>query len=107
MVSSQPGPRSVPLQRTEFVTRDLDAVAEMLRAIHVEHRPRLRFTDPDRAEASTKSVTVGPLGAGAMYWHGAQYTADDIRPASAARPASLTPVPTSRSPWTRSPPRPG
>jgi AraC-like DNA-binding protein len=75
------GAGMVPVERTELVTRDMEAIAALISALYVEHRARFRCDDPDRVDASVRSVTVNGLNAGLIRCTGVNYMAWAVPPA--------------------------
>jgi len=67
------GAGMVTIERAELATRDMDQVADLIRQQYVEHRPRFRVVDPDRAEASHRATAAGSLMAACLHWQGVEY----------------------------------
>jgi AraC-like DNA-binding protein len=63
----------VPIERAELATQDMDQIADLIRKMYVEHRPRFRVVDPARAEASHHATAAGSLMAGRLRWQGVEY----------------------------------
>lgn len=71
----------MPVERTELVTRDMEAVAALVSSLYVEHRAQFRCDDPDQVDASVRSVTVNGLKAGLIRCVGVDYAAQAFPPA--------------------------
>jgi AraC-like DNA-binding protein len=63
----------VPIERAELATGDMDEIADLVRKMYVEHRPRFRVVDPARAQASHQATAAGSLLAGCLRWQGVEY----------------------------------
>ena len=74
----------VPVERTELVTQDMEAIAALVSELYVEHRAQFRCDDPDQVDASVRSVTVNGLRTGLIRCAGVDYMAQ------ASPPAALT-----------------
>ena len=74
----------VPVERTELVTQDMEAIAALVSKLYVEHRAQFRCDDPDQVDASVRSVTVNGLKTGLIRCAGVDYVAQ------ASPPADLT-----------------
>ena len=71
----------VPVQRVEVATRHMDAVAELICQLFVEHRALFRCPDPSRAEAEVRTAAAGPLNAAQFRWGGVEYRVAEAAPA--------------------------
>lgn len=84
MTGTQTNAGMVPVERTELVTRDMEAIAALVSKLYVEHRAQFRCDNPDQVDASVRSVTVNGLKAGLVRCAGVDYAAQ------ASPPADLT-----------------
>jgi AraC-like DNA-binding protein len=60
----------VPAQRVEMATQDMDAVAELVCQLFMEHQAQFRCPDPSLAEAGTRSATAASVNAARVSWGG-------------------------------------
>jgi AraC-like DNA-binding protein len=81
MAGGDPLTGMVPVQRVEVATRHMDAVAELICQLFVEHRALFRCPDPSRAEAEVRTATAGPLSAAQFHWGGVEYRVAEAAPA--------------------------
>ena len=67
------GAGTIPIERAELATQDMDQIADLIRQQYAEHRPRFRVVDPARAEASHQATAAGSLMAARLRWQGVEY----------------------------------
>lgn len=84
MTGTQTNTGTVPVERTELVTQDMEAIARLVSKLYVEHRAQFRCDDPDQVDASVRSASVNGLKAGLIRCAGVDYVAQ------ASPPADLT-----------------
>src|SRR5690349_2431076 len=52
---------TVPVERAELVTQDMEMIAELISQLYVEHQARFSCADPSRVEGSVRSAAAGGL----------------------------------------------
>jgi hypothetical protein len=67
---------TVPVERAELVTQDMEMIAELISQLYVEHRARFSCADPSRVEGSVRSAAAGGLSACLMRYCGFGYDAE-------------------------------
>lgn len=76
MASPESAAGTLPVERAELVTQDMEMIAELISQLYVEHRARFSRADPSRVEGSVRSATAGGLSACLMRYGGFGYDAE-------------------------------
>ncbi len=75
MAGGDLGSPTVPVQRADLVTQDMDLIAALIRDLHVEHEAAFRCPDPARVDGRVRSVTAHGLSASLIRYGGFEYSA--------------------------------
>src|SRR5690242_21779924 len=76
MASPESAAGTVPVERAELVTQDMEMIAELISQLYVEHQARFSCADPSRVEGSVRSAAAGGLSACLMRYGGFGYDAE-------------------------------
>jgi AraC-like DNA-binding protein len=76
VTGSSPGRRSIPVERTELVSRDMELIAKLINRLYSEHRARFRCDDPGQVDGTVRAATANDLGAGLVRYGGFEYGAE-------------------------------
>src|ERR1700750_2623631 len=74
MASPESAAGTLPVERAELVTQDMEMIAELISQLYVEHQARFSCADPSRVEGSVRSA-AGGLSACLMRYAGFGYDA--------------------------------
>ena len=76
MAAPESAAGTVPVERAELVTQDMEMIAELISQLYVEHRARFSCADPSRVDGSVRSATAGELSACLLRYDGFGYDAE-------------------------------
>lgn len=76
MASPESAAGTLPVERAELVTQDMEMIAELISQLYVEHQARFSCADPSRVEGSVRSAAAGGLSACLMRYGGFGYDAE-------------------------------
>jgi AraC-like DNA-binding protein len=76
MANPESAAGTVPVERAELVTQDMEMIAELISQLYVEHDAHFSCADPSRVEGSVRSAAAGGLSACLIRYGGFGYDAE-------------------------------